>query len=154
MEGKVLSSMSSRVREAYTDTFEHSIDAKGRVTVPAEWRGEKFALRLCIVPSEEKCLKVYSAEVMAEKMLLLQQAPVNDPRRKMLERLASITQSVSIDAQGRVMVKDKLREMASLTKIALFKGAFDHFQIWDPGRAKEIENQQLTWEQVAREVGL
>ena len=142
------------LREAYTDTFEHSMDAKGRVTVPSEWRGEGYADRLCIVPSEEKCLKVYPADVMAEKMQLLQQAPVNDPRRKMLERLASITQSVSIDAQGRIMVKDKLRELVSLDKTALFKGCFDHFQIWDPQEAKEGENEQLTWEQVAREVGL
>lgn len=140
--------------EAYTDTFTHSMDAKGRTIVPSEWRRENYANRLCLVPSEDKCLKIYPADLMADKMRQLADAPVNDPRRKVMERLASIIQSVSIDAQGRIMIKESLRKHAGLKSAVLFRGCYDHFQIWDPERAKETGSEEMTWEQVAREVGL
>jgi hypothetical protein len=48
-------------RASYTDSFAHAFDAKGRITVPAEWRVEPFENRLFILPSSESCLRVYPA---------------------------------------------------------------------------------------------
>jgi MraZ protein len=51
--------MSTDVRASYTGTFEHAFDAKGRITVPSEWRWESFEPRLFLLPSSARCLKVY-----------------------------------------------------------------------------------------------
>jgi division/cell wall cluster transcriptional repressor MraZ len=54
-----------------------------------------------------------------------------DPMRKGVEVLASKAQSATFDQQGRIMVKEKLRQGAGLKKEAVLVGRLDHFQIWD-----------------------
>jgi len=56
---------------------------------------------------------------------------VTDPVRIRLEDFASTVQSAVCDQQGRMMVKEHLRERAGLKKEAILVGRFDHFQIWD-----------------------
>lgn len=142
------------MQEAYTDTFEHNFDAKGRVTVPSEWRGDGHSSRLSVFPSQEGCLKIYPASYLAEKAAELKGVPMSDPRRKNLERLAAMTQAVSWDQQGRVMIKEKLRSLASLTRAAVLVGCLDHFEIWDAQSWKNQRGDDLTLEEVAGEVGL
>ena len=43
--------MISEARASYTDSFGHAFDAKGRITVPSDWRGESFEKRLFVLPS-------------------------------------------------------------------------------------------------------
>src|SRR5271156_6458969 len=97
--------MSTDVRASYTGTFEHAFDAKGRITVPSEWRWESFESHLFVLPSSERCLKVYPASWLGrlqEKVSVLKAA---DPMRKGVEDLAMTAQSATFDQQGRIMVK-------------------------------------------------
>jgi MraZ protein len=123
--------MANDTRASYTDTFEHAFDAKGRITVPSEWRGELFETHLFILPSSDRCVRVYPASWMGElqqQMAVLKDA---DPMRRKIQDLASLAQGTTWDAQGRMMVKEKLREGAGLKKEAVLVGSFDHFQIWE-----------------------
>ncbi|MFH1066413.1 MAG: division/cell wall cluster transcriptional repressor MraZ [bacterium] len=150
----MISESSVPMREVYTDLFEHSFDEKGRLTVPSEWRSEAHEKRLHVMPSRDGCLKVYPVSYMSEALRRFNQAPVNDPRRKSLESLASSIQAVACDQQGRVMIKKNLREMASLGKEAVLVGKFDHFEIWSRKSWSSRPDATRSFEEIAEEIGL
>lgn len=142
-------------QEAYTDTFFHAFDEKGRITVPSEWRSPAHETRLFVFPSQDKCLKVYPASWLSAQIAKFKDAPVNDPRRKVMEKLAGGAQSALIDGQGRIMVKDKLRAGAALKKKSVLSGALDHFEIWDAELwSKREGGTELTFEQAVLEAGI
>jgi MraZ protein len=146
--------MSTLARASYTDTFSHAFDPKGRITVPSEWRVESFESRLYVFPSSEACLKVYPASWLGrlqEQVALLKSA---DPMRLRVEDLASKAQSATFDQQGRIMVKEKLREGAGLKKEAVLVGRLDHFQIWDKAAWATKETATMTVEEALSAIGL
>ncbi|MEY5062630.1 MAG: Transcriptional regulator MraZ, partial [Verrucomicrobiota bacterium] len=124
------------MKEAYTDRFEFSLDDKGRVSVPAEWRGEAFEKRFLVLPSEEGCLRVYPASFLGRQLEKLSSEGVTstDVRRKSLEKLASVMQAAEPDQQGRIMIREKFRQHAGLNRQAVLVGRLDHFEIWEPRR--------------------
>jgi MraZ protein len=146
--------MANDTRASYTDTFEHAFDAKGRITVPAEWREESFESRLFVLPSSESCVRVYPESWLGrlqEKTSLLKDA---DPMRRQVEALASLAQSTTWDQQGRIMVKEKLRQSASLKKEAVLVGRLDHFQIWNKAGWEAKPSTPTTVEEALSAMGL
>ncbi len=126
------------MKEAYTDRFEFSLDSKGRISVPAEWRGEAFEKRFLVMPSAEGCLRVYPASFLGRQM----------------EKLASVIQSAEPDQQGRIMLREKFRQHAALGREAVLIGCLDHFQVWEPRRWTKMAPAATTFEQVAKDAGL
>ena len=116
----------------YVSTFEHSLDAKGRLTVPSEWRTDAHEKDLHIFPSGEGCLKVYPASWLAEQIVRLADLAADDPKRRKVEALASLANVATIDDKtGRIMVKEPMRKHAKITKNAALVGAGQYFQIWN-----------------------
>ncbi|MBM4455990.1 MAG: division/cell wall cluster transcriptional repressor MraZ [Verrucomicrobia bacterium] len=144
------------MKEAYTDRFEFSLDDKGRISVPVEWRGEAFEKRFLLLPSEEGCLRVYPASFLGRQLEKLSAEGVTstDVRRKSLEKLASVMQAAEPDQQGRIMIREKFRQHAGLNRQAVLVGRLDHFEIWEPRRWQKIAPPALTFEQLAKEAGL
>ncbi|GAB4252201.1 MAG: division/cell wall cluster transcriptional repressor MraZ [Candidatus Methylacidiphilales bacterium] len=140
--------------DVYADSFPHAFDEKGRLTVPAEWRSERHDRRLLVMPSAEPCLKVFPASWLARQMEKLKDAPMGDPRRKRLQDLASASQTVEFDQQGRILIKERLRQRAGLTRKAMLVGRLDHFQIWDAAVWEAQAAADVSVEQVFAEVGL
>ena len=114
--------MSTEARASYTDSFGHAFDAKGRITVPAEWRQPMFETSLFVLPSSDRCLKVYPASWLGRLQEQVSRLKAADPMRQGVELLASKAQSATFDQQGRIMVKEKLREGAGLKKDAMLVG--------------------------------
>jgi MraZ protein len=144
------------MKEAYTDRFEFSLDDKGRVSVPVEWRGEAFEKRFLLLPSEEGCLRVYPASFLGRQLEKLSSEGVTstDVRRKSLEKLASVMQAAEPDQQGRIMIREKFRQHAGLNRQAVLVGRLDHFEIWEPRRWQKVAPPALTFEELAKEAGL
>ncbi len=144
------------MKEAYTDRFEFSLDDKGRVSVPVEWRGEAFEKRFLLLHSEEGCLSVYPATFLGRQLEKLSAEGVTstDARRKSLEKLASVMQAAEPDQQGRIMIREKFRQHAGLNRQAVLVGRLDHFEIWEPRRWQKVAPPTLTFEQLAKEAGL
>jgi MraZ protein len=144
------------MKEAYTDRFEFSLDDKGRVSVPVEWRGEAFEKRFLLLPSEEGCLRVYPASFLGRQLEKLSSEGVTsaDARRRSLEKLASVMQAAEPDQQGRIMIREKFRQHAGLNRQAVLVGRLDHFEIWEPRRWQKVAPPALTFEQLAKEAGL
>jgi MraZ protein len=146
--------MAIEVRASYTDSFSHAFDDKGRITVPAEWRQPWFETSLFVLPSSDKCLKVYPASWLGhlqEKVSALKSA---DPMRQVVEVLASKAQTATFDTQGRIMVKEKLRLGVGIKKEATLIGRLDHFQIWDKAVWEKKETATMTVEEALSAIGL
>src|ERR1700677_2406064 len=144
----------NEVRASYTDSFAHAFDAKGRITVPSEWRQPTFEATLYVLPSSSRCLKVYPASWLGRLQEKVSQLKVGDPMRQSVEVLASKAQSAIFDTQGRIMVKEKLREGAGLKKDAVLVGRLDHFQIWDKAVWEKKGTASMTVEEALSAIGL
>lgn len=111
--------------------FNHSIDAKGRLIIPAKFRdslGENFV----ITKGMDNCLFVYPPDewkILEEKMKKL---PLTNKGARELKRflVGSATEGV-LDKQGRVLIPPSLREFAGLLKDVVLVGVLDKVEIWD-----------------------
>ena len=146
--------MSTEVRASYTDSFGHAFDAKGRITVPAEWRQPSFEASLFVLPSSDRCLRVYPASWLGRLQEKASSLKVADPMRIGVENLATTAQSATFDTQGRIMVKEKLREGAGLKKDAVLVGRLDHFEIWDKTAWGKKDVAAMTVEEALSAIGL
>ena len=146
--------MSTEVRASYTDSFGHSFDAKGRITVPAEWRQPSFEASLFVLPSSDRCLKVYPASWLGRLQEQVSRLKAADSMRQGVEVLASKAQSATFDTQGRIMVKEKLRAGAGLKKDAMLVGRLDHFEIWDKAAWQKKDTAAMTVEEALSAIGL
>jgi MraZ protein len=146
--------MSTDVRASYTGTFEHAFDAKGRITVPSEWRWESFEPRLFLLPSSARCLKVYPESWLGRLQEQVSKLKASDPMRLGVEVLASKAQSATFDQQGRIMVKQNLRHGAGLKKASVLVGCLDHFQIWDRAAWGKKDASKMTVEEALAAIGL
>jgi MraZ protein len=146
--------MANDTRASYTDTFGHAFDTKGRITVPSDWRAESYEARLFVLPSSEKCVRVYPESWLGrlqEQVAALKDA---DPMRGKLKDLASLAQGTTWDQQGRIMVKEKLREGAGLKKESVLVGRLDHFEIWDKTAWEAKQTAPTTVEEALSAMGL
>lgn len=146
--------MSTEARASYTDTFDHAFDAKGRITVPSEWRAESFEQRLFILPSSEPCVRVYPESWLGDLQDKLKTLKDADPVRRQVQALASMAQSTTWDQQGRIMVKEKLRQRAGLKKEAVLVGLLTHFEIWDKAVWEKKQTAEPTVEEALGAIGL
>ena len=140
---------------SYSDTFVHAFDDKGRITVPSEWRIEPFESRLFVVPSAEPCVRVYPASWMGDIQLTLKGLKDADPDRRKFQALAAIAQGTTWDQQGRIMVKEKLRERAGFKpkKEAVLVGQVGHFEIWEKSAYDAKQVAELTIEEALSAIG-
>lgn len=146
--------MSIGARASYTDTFGHAFDAKGRITVPSEWRVDSFEPRLFVLPSSDPCLRVYPESWLSDLQEKLKGLKDGDPVRRQVQALASIAQSTTWDQQGRIMVKEKLRQRAGLKKEAVLVGQLTHFEIWDKAAWEKKQASATTVEEALSAIGL
>ena len=117
--------------------YEHSIDAKGRLSMPAKLKseiGEKFV----VTKGLEGCLFVYSLAEWQNFEEKLKSFPLTNKNARTLTRffLAGATEC-EIDKQGRFLIASNLREYAGLQKEVVIIGVLGRLEIWD--KAKWLE---------------
>ena len=120
----------------FVSRYLHSLDPKKRFTIPSGWRdqvGRPAALYILPSFSDETCLYAYPAAEMAKRLEKLRKVGIADKRARSVARfLASRSDLVSWDSQGRIRVKDELLDFARLAGQVRIVGAFDHFELWNP----------------------
>jgi len=117
--------------------FEHTIDDKGRITVPAKYR-TRLSAGLVVTKAIDPALWLFPADTWAELAGKIQALPLTDPKAREFRRqvFASATDSVP-DKQGRVILPQYLREYAHLDNQAVVIGLYNHCEIWNPERWRE-----------------
>lgn len=115
----------------FTGTYDHTLDAKGRVIVPAKFR-ERLAEGLVLAPGQDRCIEVYPVEAFARRVERWRAQPREDRRvRSFLRVLLSGAHEDALDGQGRVTLPQRLRDYAGLERELVITGADEHIEIWD-----------------------
>ena len=117
--------------------FNHSIDEKGRLIIPAKLRddlGESFV----ICNGLEGCLFVYSQDEWNQFVAELNTLPrMNKDARIFKRYFFGSASEGSFDKQGRVLVPPTLRNAAGLEKDVVLVGVLDRVELWDKERWDE-----------------
>ncbi len=111
--------------------YQHTLDAKGRVSLPRKFRDETGS-KLVVSKGLEKCLYVYPADGYRAFLDNLMGASEFDRNSRAVRRFFTAGASeVEVDAAGRVALVPALREFAGLTKNVIVAGVGDHLEVWD-----------------------
>jgi len=111
--------------------YQHTLDAKGRVSLPAKFRSGMTG-SLVVSKGFENCLFVFSAEDYRRFEETLTSGSDFDPRMRRLRRFfVAGAQDVELDSAGRIPLSPVLREYAGLTKDVAVTGNGDRIEIWD-----------------------
>jgi len=112
--------------------YEHTIDAKGRVALPARYR-ERLASGVVVTRGFDACLLVYPLEQwtpLAERVASLS---ISDPDVRALRRLLfADAADLDLDRQGRILLPASLRDYAGLDREAVVVGMHSFIEIWSP----------------------
>ena len=129
-----------------TGQYEHNLDAKGRLIVPAALRRELG--EVCHVTlSGDHCLYVYSDAEWQRFCSKLDELQRKDSRD--MRVVFANTSTCELDGQGRILIPQKLRDFAGIKKNVTFLGFSNHAEIWDRETYAAYEAQMLTPEKIA-----
>ena len=110
--------------------FQHTVDQKGRLAIPAKFR-EELADGAVVTRGLDKCLVIYPRlewEGLAEKVSRL---PQTQPNVRTLSRLLfSGAVDLSLDSQGRTILPQYLREYAGITANVAVIGLYQRVEVW------------------------
>lgn len=119
-------------------TYQHNIDLKGRVILPAKFR-EELGSVFYITRGLDNCLSVLSKsdwDSLGEKLRGLPSSQTKDIQRFLFSGAAELEP----DKQGRVLIPQPLRDYAGLTKDVVIIGTGLKAEIWDLDRWNEYNN--------------
>ncbi len=109
--------------------YAHVIDDKGRLFIPAKFRAE-LGCSFVVTKGLGKCLSVYPMSEWDAFEKKISALPTKQARQLQLFFIAP-AQDAELDGQGRVLVPQKLREYAGLSKNLVIAGMINHIEIWD-----------------------
>lgn len=111
----------------------HTVDAKGRVIIPAKFReelGDEFVLTLGL----DGCLFVYPNDEWLNFVNELKGLPGSKEARQLQRYFMAGAASCEVDKQGRFLIPQKLREHAGLDKELVLVGVLNKIEIWSKER--------------------
>jgi MraZ protein len=115
--------------------YEHTIDAKGRTSLPARYRDALAAAgerRIVLTSALDPCLVAYTMPEWAAFEDRLAKLPQFDRAVQKLKRIyVSGAVECEVDDSGRVLVPPTLRDYARLTKDVLWAGSGKYAELWD-----------------------
>ena len=119
--------------------FEHSVDVKGRVAVPARFR-DRLSGELVLTRGNDRCLYLFTQESWEPLAAKLNALPTGDADARNLRRAVfSAAEPVELDRQGRIVVPDHLRQYAGIDGSVAIIGLGDYIEIWDQGAWENLD---------------
>jgi MraZ protein len=122
--------------------FHHTIDPKGRLSVPAKFRDvlAQYQGTLVVVPNDT-ALEVYPLEEWERVEALVNEQSQFHPEIRKLGRLyISRAREVALDGAGRILLPPDSRQQAGLVKdVTLVGPGRPFFEVWDRKRFEEFE---------------
>ncbi len=121
--------------------FQHSLDEKGRLMIPARYR-ELLAAGAFITQGFDKCLMVMTENYFKQVYDRINAMNLADPTARLLRRLIlSNAYPVEVDKVGRILVPQNLRQVIALESEAIVAGQGEYFEVWTPAAWNEQMNQ-------------
>jgi MraZ protein len=123
--------------------FYHTLDDKGRLTIPARFRDLLLPDGAYVMQGFDKNLLVLPTAAFNVLSQEVNQKSMTDPTSRLLRRLVfSTANRLEFDRAGRILIPQFLRQSAGLDTDVVVVGAGRYFEIWSPD-AWEAQDEQL-----------
>ncbi len=112
--------------------YEHTVDDKGRVTIPARYR-ELLENGAYVTQGFDHNLIVLPAPSFENMYMHVNDLSMTDPTARQLKRfIFANAERCDFDRAGRMLLPQFLRDAAQLDGAAILVGVGDYFEIWSP----------------------
>src|ERR1700704_1306284 len=123
----------------FVSQFTLRLDAKGRVSIPAPFRAvlarDGFDGLYCYPALDRPALDAGGNALMAEiDALIARFPPYSEEREQFSAALYSPSEILKMDAEGRVVLSEPMKDHAGISDAVAFAGLGHKFQIWEPER--------------------
>ena len=120
---------------AFRGHFEHALDAKNRLNVPARIRAA-FSGGLVLAQGLEPCVTIWTPDEFERwtQSFLADLNPLSPERRKLTHYFAGTSFDAELDSAGRVILNQALLEHAGIERELVIVGNLDHLEVWDRRR--------------------
>ncbi len=111
--------------------YNHNLDDKGRLAIPAKFRAilKKGAV---VTKGLDNCLFLYSKEQFETIAKKFAELPVSQAKARAFARhILAGAMDVDFDVQGRINLPEYLRSFAGLRKSVIVAGLYNRLEIWD-----------------------
>lgn len=128
--------------------YSHNLDDKGRLALPAKFRA---SLKKAVVTRGiDNCLFVYTLDEWQKLAGKLAALPMSQANTRAFSRLMLAgAMDFELDAQGRAVLPEYLRQYAGLSKEVVVAGLYNRLEIWDK---KEWQQYKLKSEKHSEEI--
>ncbi len=114
--------------------FSHNLDSKGRLAIPAKFRGS-LAAGLVVTRGIDRCLTVYPLVAWQRLTERIEALSVSDPDARQFRRMVfAEAADEEPDAQGRIVLPPELRRYAGIEREAIVVGVNSYIEVWEPAR--------------------
>jgi len=125
--------------DRFVSHYDLRLDAKGRVSVPAQFRAvlarDGFDGLYCYPAVDRPALDAGGNALLAEiDSLTAGFLPYSDQREQFSLALYGTSETLKLDGEGRVVLTDSLKAHAGISEAVTFVGLGHKFRIWEPGR--------------------
>jgi len=112
--------------------FGHTIDDKGRLTIPSKYRAD-LAAGVVITRGLDRCLYIYPQAEWKQLAEKIRQLPLTKKEARAFVRFLFSEAADGIpDKQGRILIAAYLREYASLHDEVIVVGSHNRLEVWNP----------------------
>ncbi len=127
----------------FLDTTLNKVDAKGRVSIPADFRAllEQKETQLTAFRSfNQPCIECRTSEMMEKMANDIESSfdAFSDEQNDLTDLIFADAKEFPFDSTGRIVLTEKLLKHAGITDKALFVGKGKTFQIWNPDTYEEL----------------
>ena len=126
--------------------YQHNIDAKGRLFIPAKLR-EELGTAFYLAMGVDACLAIYPQSTWDRFTAKFASLPMS--QSKAMRPLFANATKCELDSQGRIVVPQKLRKYASLEKDVVIIGVHDRAEIWSAAAWQAQEEEEMTPEKMS-----
>lgn len=122
-------------RAMFRGQYEHSIDDKGRLSIPAKLREALKKEKTLVLTSFDSYITAFPMKAWRVIEDRIRANPTfKRDMRDFLRLVYSSAEDVEIDSQGRILIPQALRQRAGITREVVILGVMDQMEIWDKAR--------------------
>lgn len=140
---------------SFIGTHKHTLDDKGRVSVPAQFRRQITGEDLYLNIGMEGCLELYPSEKWMKMQNHLLSLKNSKQHRFLLRSYAQNLKAVSLDSQGRITIPGDLAKKVGISGEVVFLGKFETMELWQPAKYESyFEETEFSCEEVTENLDL
>ena len=137
--------------------FEHSIDRKGRLILPAKFREvakNQFVEKFFVTRGLDKCLFMFAEEEWRSQENKFKTMSFTKQQSRIFNRLLfSGAQDVAFDKQGRILLPQYLKDFADIKKDVMIVGVSNRIEIWAKDSWNDFyKNSRQSFEEIAEKL--